>query len=295
MDPLNDVVTHVHRIDVRRHDFNTKCILVAERLECLIPPTRAFEQCRPNRFGCATIDVINDWFLSLADTRAGIFLLQTMPRDEALRDRIFDRRGEVHILDSEITSTRIEDTWLEAGRRQLHERMSLANGDRLRDRHNLSHKLARRLARESKSCFNFRVLRKVFCVGEIKRAASRLESISTLLPALQSVRYLVNVAQEEARRIYQNTIAIFGGNFESPERRFGKCIFHCQALVGIVGAGAETIVRRHQQDTWSNAIEPNDIAITELGAIEANVVPSNTGGQRFNVKKLGVPLVDLEP
>src|SRR5262249_55432446 len=121
MHPLNDVVTHVHRIYVRRHDFNTKCILVADSLECLIPPTRTFDQSRTHRFRRAAIHVINDRLHGLADTCARIFLLQPVSRDESLRDRLLDRRGEVHVLDPGVARAWIEDAWLEAGRRQLHE------------------------------------------------------------------------------------------------------------------------------------------------------------------------------
>src|ERR1044072_385021 len=105
MHPLNDVVTHVHRFHVGMHDSNAKRILVTKRLERLAPPARTFEQRRAHRFRRAAIDVVNDWLYGLADGRARIFLLQTMPRDETFRDWIFDRRGEVHVVDSKITRT----------------------------------------------------------------------------------------------------------------------------------------------------------------------------------------------
>src|ERR1700754_2181194 len=137
-----------------------------------------------------------------------------MSRDEAFRYRLFNWRGEVHVVDPEIACTRIEDAWLEAGGRQLHERMSLANRDCFGHRHDLSHKLARGFAGESQRGFDFSVLRKVFCVGKIEGAARRFKPIITLLSALQSIRYLMNVAQKETRRIDQNATPIFRGNLE---------------------------------------------------------------------------------
>src|ERR1700741_60902 len=117
MHPLDDVVTHVHRIDFRRHHFDAKRILVTNRLKRLVPPARTFDESRTYRFRRPTIDVIHNRFDGLADACTRIFLLQTMSRDIALRDRLLDRSGEVHVVDAEITCTRIEDTWLEAGRR----------------------------------------------------------------------------------------------------------------------------------------------------------------------------------
>ncbi len=113
MHPLDDVVTHVHRIDFGRHDLDAKRILVTNRFERLVPPARAFEQRRTHRLGRAAIDVINDRLHGLAHARARIFLLQTMTRDEALGDRLLDRRREVHVVDAEITGARIEHSWLE--------------------------------------------------------------------------------------------------------------------------------------------------------------------------------------
>src|ERR1044072_2684109 len=107
-----------------------------------------------------------------------------MSCDEALRDRLLNRCREVHLFDSKIACTRIEDSWFESGWRKLNKRMPFANGDCFRHRHDLSHKLARRVACERQSGFDFSVLWKVFCVGEIKGAARRFKSMRTLLSSL---------------------------------------------------------------------------------------------------------------
>src|SRR5260221_1115573 len=102
-----------------------------------------------------------------------------------LADGFADRRREIHVADSEITGARIVNASLETRRRQLDERMMLANCNRLRHRRNLPHQTTRFLTSESKRGFDFRVLRKVFCVGEIESAPRRIQTEHSLLTTLQ--------------------------------------------------------------------------------------------------------------
>ena len=117
-----------------------------------------------------------------------------MSRDEALRDRLLDRRRKVHVIDAEITGAWIENPRLEAPRRQLYERVTLANRYCFRNRHDLSDELTRGLAGERQRSLDFSVLGKVLRVRKIKSTARLIESIGSLLAALESVRYLVNVS-----------------------------------------------------------------------------------------------------
>src|SRR5215213_1172644 len=194
MYPLNHVVTNVHRIDIRRHEFNAEGIFVSEGFEGLAPPARAFEQCRTNGLRCSTIHVIDNRLDCFADTCCRIFLLQTMPRDIALGYWLLDRRCEVHVFDPEITGARIEHARLEAGRGQLHKRMALTHCDRFGYGDNLSDVLSRSFANKRQGGFHFCVLRKVLCVWKIKSAATRFEFIRSLLSSLQRAGDLMNVA-----------------------------------------------------------------------------------------------------
>src|SRR5215212_1199637 len=194
MYPLNDFVTHAHRIDIRGHDLDAKRVFVSEGFKGLAPPARTFEQCRTNGLGRAAIYVINNRPHWLANPRVRIFLLQTMPRDKAFGYRLLDWGREVHVINTRVTGTRIKNARLETGRRQLHKRMAFTNSNRLRHRYNFSDELSRRLAGERQRGFHLRVLRKVFGVWKIERAASRLEFVCPLLFSLQRVRDAVNVA-----------------------------------------------------------------------------------------------------
>src|SRR6185503_12006149 len=157
----------------------------------------------------SAIDVIDNRLHCLTHARTRNFLLQTMSRDKTLRDRFFDGCREVHVVDAVITRAWIENTRLETGGWELHERVTFANSDRFGHRDNLPDKLSGRIARESQSGFDFGVLWKVFRVWQIERAASWIESICSLLTSLQRVRDIVNVAQVEVRGINQNAIAFF--------------------------------------------------------------------------------------
>ena len=64
-----------------------------------------------------------------------------------LSNRFFDRRREVHVVDSEETRARIENTRLEPGPRQLYERVRSRTVIGLWRRNNLPNKLATRVRR----------------------------------------------------------------------------------------------------------------------------------------------------
>src|SRR5215217_5649998 len=195
-----------------------------------------------------------------------------MSRDQALRDRLLDRRREIHKVDAEITGAWIEHTWPESRRRQLHERMTLTDRDRFRHGHDFSNVLSRGLSCEREGGFNFRVLRKVFCVRKIECAARFIEPVSSLLSALKCLRYLVDVAQIKFRCVYQHATAFFSGDFEAPQCRLRKRITDCETLVIVVTDRAEVVVRRDQQHAWASAIKTNDCAVTELTTVETDVV-----------------------
>src|ERR1044072_427821 len=142
MHPLNHVVTYVHWVNVGGHHLDTKCILVSDRGERLIPPTCSFDQRRTNRLRCSPIDVIDNWLHWFANCRIRIFLLQTMSRDETFRYRILDWRRKIHVVNAEVAGARIKHARLEAWTGQLHEGMSLADRDCLGSGQNLSDKLA---------------------------------------------------------------------------------------------------------------------------------------------------------
>src|SRR6476620_928136 len=148
MHPLNHVVTYVHWVNVGWHHFDTECILISDRSERLIPPACTFDQRRTNRLRCSSINVIDNWLYRFTNCRIRIFLLQTMSRDETFRDRLLNWRRKIHVVNAGIAGPRIKHSRLETWTGQLHERVPLADRDRLGSGHNLPDKLARWFTRE---------------------------------------------------------------------------------------------------------------------------------------------------
>src|SRR5437588_13100016 len=94
----------------------------------------------------------------------------------ALGDGFADRGGKVHEGNSEVSGAWIIEASLETRRRQLDERMMLADSDCLRHRRDLSHQRPGfTFTGERKSSFDFRVLRKIPGVREIESAARGIE------------------------------------------------------------------------------------------------------------------------
>src|SRR6185369_16983309 len=153
-----------------------------------------------------------------------------------------------------------------------HERVTFANGDRFRHGHDFSNVLAGGFACERQRGFDFRVLRKVFCIRKIECAARLLESISSLLSALKCLCDLVDVTQIKSRRVNQHPITFLSGNFEAPQCRLRKRISNCESFVCVVTDRAEVVVRRDQQDSWYSAVKTDDSTVAELTAIETDVV-----------------------
>src|SRR5947207_4374430 len=154
--------------------------------------------------------------------------------------------------------------------------MPLTNSNRFRHRNDLPDELSGRFASERQGSFNFRVLRKVFCVWQIERAATCVEPIRALLSALKCVGDLMNIAQVECCRVNEHAISFFSSDVKSPQGRFCESVFYGDTFVGIVADRAKIVIRCDQQDTWSTAIETHDRAVAELSTIETNLVLANT-------------------
>src|SRR2546428_2715603 len=121
MTPLDHVVTNIHWICVGGHHFDPKRVSVARSFKRLVPPACAFDQSGANRFRRAAIDVINDWFDGFTHRRRRVFFLQPMMIYITFDDWLTDRRREIQVLNSEVSSPRIVNAWPESGRRQLNK------------------------------------------------------------------------------------------------------------------------------------------------------------------------------
>src|SRR5258705_13618481 len=142
MNPLNNVVAHVHRVDAFGHNLHTEGILITNCFERLLPPAGPLKQRRAHRFRSAAIHVVNNRCYRFTHARTRILLLQTMTRNKALGYWLFDGHCKIHVVDAEVTGAWIEDTRFEASRRQRNKGMMLTNRNRLRHWHNLPNVLS---------------------------------------------------------------------------------------------------------------------------------------------------------
>ena len=92
MHPLNDVVTHVHRVRAFGQHLDPVSILIAGRLERLGPPSGAIEQRGSYGLGRASIQVIDYGLNCLADLGRRVLLLQPMAAPEVLDQLATNRR-----------------------------------------------------------------------------------------------------------------------------------------------------------------------------------------------------------
>src|SRR5208337_2536313 len=164
MDPLDDVVTHIHGIGSGRQYLHAEGILKARGFERLVPPVRALQQRAANGLGSSRVDVVDDGFDRFADGGVRIFLLQAMPVNQMHIQGRAERRGIVAIAGIEKTRTRIKGAWLIAIIRQLDEGIMFAQSNGVSVRRNRGYERAFRgmFGREGESGFKLAVEREVF-------------------------------------------------------------------------------------------------------------------------------------
>ena len=127
MNPIDHVVTQIHRVGVRGKHLDLKCVLETRGLESLIPPACALDQRILYRLRCAVIYVIDDGFYGFAHCRVRVFLLKAMAYDPSLFEVLVYVRTVIVKADIYRTCTRIETAWSVFIIRELDERLTLAN------------------------------------------------------------------------------------------------------------------------------------------------------------------------
>ena len=109
VDPLNNVVPHIHRVGSLRHHLHPEGVSVAGRFKCLAPPAGTVQQRGPDRLRRAAVEVVHDRLNRLADGSRGVLLLQPVAGDKPFGDRLVNRCRIVHVGNAEIPCAGIED------------------------------------------------------------------------------------------------------------------------------------------------------------------------------------------
>ncbi len=135
MHPLDDVVAHVHRIDTFGQELNPVGVLVAGRLEGLVPPARALEQRGAHGLGRTAIEVVDNRLDGLADRGGRVFLLEPMAPPEIHDQRVTNRcrvvgEAAVVVTQPDHTGTRIVGQRLVVVVREANKRVMDMHGQR---------------------------------------------------------------------------------------------------------------------------------------------------------------------
>ncbi len=280
MDPVDHVVANIHWIGIRRQDPHLESILESGRFERCAPPRRAFYERAAYRLGDAVVDVVHQRFDRFRHRCIRILLLEAMPRDPALLDRAGERTRVVVELDSEERNARIELARFEAGRRQLDERVMLANRHELRDRGHATDERAGTIVRlERQHRFDFGVLRKGFRSRQINRAATAIDGVVALLRRAQASRDAMHVAREEVGGVDCDGIGFALLDFEAPQHRSRERVFNGVALIRIVAQRAKVRVRFDEQQLRADALEVDEMRLAHLAPIESDRIRSDAGRQ----------------
>ncbi len=264
-------------------------------LERLVPPRGPFQQRRADRLGDAGIQVVDDRLDRLEDGRGGIPGLEPVAGDEPLRERLADRRGVVLVVDPEISRPGIVRTRLVARFRRGHERVALADGDRLRRGGHLAHPRPRPVAGERQHDLDLGVSREPLRARQMDRAPRRVDAELSLTGAAQRFERPERVGEEELGGVDQDAPVGLGGDLEAGDHRRGERLLDRPRLGRVVAHGAEPVVGLDQQRLRAVALEPDDPGRAELVAVDADVVRPHPGRHRHHVDQLLAGPRDLQP
>ena len=303
MHPLDDVVSCIHRVGALRKNVDPKCAgSPSGSLKRVVPPARALDQCGPNRFGRASIDVILNRLDRYAGLRAARILLdQAVAHDEALFQGRAQRRGIVPVREWKVAGARIEAPRRIARTWQLEKRVVLAQRKRVRIRRHLGDERAARglLRGECQNGFDFGVLGKHLGRIDGDDRPRGIEFVGALFH--EGFGNLMHVAQKEVGRVHQNGPSpsilpagsgsgTFGGHREAAENRLRKRLAHRQLFGRILRRAAKLFIGPHQQDLGTKAFETDQLGRRYLAAVEPQVIGTDALGERIEIQHVDVEL-----
>jgi hypothetical protein len=293
--PVHDVVTDVHGVRVFGQHAHLVGVVEAGALEGLFPPGGALHEGGADRLRRGVVDVIHDGLHDVGHRGRGVLLLEAVPRDEALLERAGERARVVVDLDAEEPRARIQAARRVARRRELHERVVLADADRGRCRRNRSDQRPRAVpGRERDGGLDLRVAREGLGARQVERAAGGVHGVVALLAVPQARGHAVRVAQEEFGGVDEEPPARFRFDLEGPEDGRGERLRHRLALGGAAVDGAEARVGLDEQDPGPHALEPHEARVPELVAVQPDGIGPDAGGERDLVDQVLARVWDLE-
>ena len=299
VDPLDHVVADVERVGALRQQFHPERVHVPRRLEGLVPPARAVEQRRPDRFRRAPVEVVDDRFDRLAPLRPRVPFPQPVADDVARLERRIDRSRVVQVARRDVAGAGIGQARLVPRLGQRDEGVPQPHRHRLRRRGDLAHPPARaaavRAQHERLHALELRVARERGDAGAMDRRPRGVQLVAALAAPLEPGRHAVRVAQHELGGVEQRrSVFVLGGDLESPEHGTGEGVGHRAAFVLVVAERPVARVLLHQQHLRPHPLESRQVGSADLAAVEPDVVRPETRRQRLDVQEVGVEGVDAQ-
>ena len=105
----------------------------------------------------------------------------------------------------------------------------------------------------------------------------------------------MGIAHEKGSPVNQHFPTFLCFDFKAPEHGLSKCFFHGLLLKQILSAGAELQVGLLQQDFLPFSDKTDHSGVSELIAVEPDVIRAQPGGQAVDVKHLFAHLLHFQP
>ena len=269
---------------------------VAGGLERLVPPAGAVEQGGPNRLRHAPIEVVDDRRHRIAQGRARITLGEPMAGDEALLDRLVDRRGVVVVGDRIEARARVEP--LGAGSPGSGSATNdwcswtvTASGVGVTSRTHA----AGRIAGEGEDRLDLGIPGKAPGPVQEDGAPRAVEPEGALPAPSEPADHVVRVAEREVGGVHQDGAVTLRLHLEPPEHRLRERLLDRATLGRIVGRRPEPIIGLHHQHPGPDPVEPDDPLAADLASVEPDVVGPDPVREGHDVEDLLAQPVDLEP
>ena len=231
MYPLDHVEAHIHGVCIRRQHFDLEGVLVAGRLERLVPPAGAIQQGAAHRLRRPRVEVVDNGLDSLADRRRRVPLLQPVARNEPTGQLILERHRVVDIAERPEATLRVKVAGSIARFRQGHEAVVHAHADRPGMGHYIDQEFTGIGPGKGHCRLQFGIARERPDTSVVKPGADRVRLVITLPLLFQLAGNAVAVMQQEIRRIDQHgTTRVAHRDRKSPQHRAGKRLLHRRPL-----------------------------------------------------------------
>ena len=244
--PVDQVVADILRINIIRQHHYPEGIDETSFLECIIPPTCAFDQSRTYRLWRARIDIVDDRLDSCRALCVRIGLLKPMPGSEPNTGVCIDR-GRVVINSRSVDPYPcICDTGLVTIVRELDERMVLTQSDCSTRCCDPIHELPRVTACESQNRLDFGIFGKRAGSRQMDSASRGVEREITFTSSCNLIDHTASITQKELGCIHEHTLTGFSYHLETPMDRRCKCITNGLGFTQVLALRDEPVVWFHK-------------------------------------------------